>query len=479
MTAQKPQQPTNKEANEAFLKAFKARDYDAAEAALKAGADVDYQSEDVDEYGYKQNTGYSAMHIATQDNDYDAVEWLLQHKASPDTMIGASTPLLRAVDKATNEYRTNPEEKKQGYRIVRLLLDNGADPNFPAEVKSHVKPRQFALHRAAAVGNEPMFHLLVKHGADVNLVSHDGTTALWQAASANRHRLSCLLVNAGADPNGIEDNQGYYGSISGTSRSSLHYISPRHAGDATAVAAKTRLLRALLDGGADVFAKDNKGQTPREAMLAVSGGKGEGIAKIYEEYEKYAQFTEQDIAGLRRRDLFTVDVNGNTLLDSPATWKHFAAITEHLTSLGDPLRPEDLQDRNRDGKTWLERGAECFAIKDIIAYVAPTKKAHSVSKALGITPRGQEENYQWSDAPTALQAVASRMQLSELFEPDLWKGRSQDELRAVYNALPELGRADVDNFQQLLLRLPRQRPTPGGNKGVGRYERGGEGGIGM
>jgi ankyrin repeat protein len=47
--------------------------------------------------------------------------------------------------------------------IVRLLLDRGADPNWPDGATA---PRGAALHAAAGAGDRPVVELLLAHGAD-------------------------------------------------------------------------------------------------------------------------------------------------------------------------------------------------------------------------------------------------------------------------------------------------------------------------
>jgi uncharacterized protein len=49
--------------------------------------------------------------------------------------------------------------------IARLLLDRGADPNWP---EGATAPRGAALHAAARTGEQPMVELLLAHGADPN-----------------------------------------------------------------------------------------------------------------------------------------------------------------------------------------------------------------------------------------------------------------------------------------------------------------------
>ena len=74
--------------------------------------------------------------------------------------------------------------------IVRLLLENGADPNF--ELDSHITP----LHMAAAFGQTAIVKLLLENGADP-------TWSYTPLDAAKRHQpdngeLITLLENAAA-----------------------------------------------------------------------------------------------------------------------------------------------------------------------------------------------------------------------------------------------------------------------------------------
>lgn len=472
--------PTQNDLNKELRNALKAGDYALAETALKNGADVNHRIEEEQQYGYGSTVTVNLLHTAVEEADYTKTKWLLNHGADTNIMLESKTPLLRAVDKAVYNGQ-NPDQvdkKREGYRITRLLLEHGADPNGPPQMPGNYNyPPQYALHKAAAAGNEPLAHLLIRYGADVNLRSRDGSSPIWSAASNNRQRLSCILINAGADPTGHYNNRAQHGRMgyNGTYKTALHHLHYNHSIDSEAYAEKVALVKTLLDAGADITAKDSEGKTPLQFMRAVTNGNGAGLAEVYKKYEQYPVFDQEKIGQLRRRHLFSVDVNGNTLLDSPSTWKHFDEIAQHLQSIGEPLRIEDLQAQNNEGKTWLERGIECFALKSIVNHLAPASQPNSVSALFGVKPRKGEATLQ-NTAP-GLRAVASRMQMDVLFSPEVWNGRTKDEARAVYNALPVEIQEDVNNFQQILIKLPDRRPVPG-RKGYGRYEVGGDFGLG-
>lgn len=470
--AMTPEEKTPEERNalnQAFAKALNEKDYKAADAALARGANIDSAYIVKEQYG--NGSSGTALHNAVEQLDYKEAQWLLKRGANPNVYVSNKTPLLRAVNKTT--YKGDDEAKLQeratAYRISRLLLEHGADPNEPKRVEgSHVYPRQYALHIAATVGNEPMVKMLLRHGADVNLRGDDGSSPLWCAATQNRKRTCAVLLNAGAEPTAWQIDKGHsmYGGAYYNKKTALHHLDHSFAPGSPAYLDKMELAKMLLDAGADVFAKDSAGKTPAEFMDAIYQGRGKDMAALYRRYEQYPKFEPENIGTLRRRDLFSVDRNGNVLLDSPSTWRHFEAIVAHLKEIGEPLTLKDLQGKNQDGISWLERGVECFALKEILKEYAAPKEPESLAKLVGAHARRfktTEEN-----VPPVLRAAATRMQLNALFDPELWKGHTKGELRTVYGALTEEMQSDVDNFQTILSRLPEGISVP--RRGLGRLE---------
>jgi ankyrin repeat protein len=84
--------------------------------------------------------------------------------------------------------------------VLKLLLNEGADPNSPSRNAMKVTP----LHSAAA-NREPelslrMVEMLLQSGADPNVRQHGGWTPLQQAAAHGRSRMVDVLLSHGADP---------------------------------------------------------------------------------------------------------------------------------------------------------------------------------------------------------------------------------------------------------------------------------------
>ncbi len=77
-------------------------------------------------------------------------------------------------------------------RIAQLLLDRGADPNWP---EGAAAPRGIALHAAARAGDHAMVELLLAHGADPNASIDSSGSATY--AAKTRELRARLLARGG------------------------------------------------------------------------------------------------------------------------------------------------------------------------------------------------------------------------------------------------------------------------------------------
>lgn len=79
---------------------------------------------------------------------------------------------------------------------VKMLLEQGADPNVAADNPMKVMP----IHGAVAVGRRHAVNMLILAGADVNAKQQSGFTPLQGAANRGDLDMIKSLLDAGADP---------------------------------------------------------------------------------------------------------------------------------------------------------------------------------------------------------------------------------------------------------------------------------------
>ena len=128
-----------------------------------------------------------------------------------------------------------------GYAVLRLLLENGGDPNVAT--LNGLTP----LNAAALRGDVDAMRLLIDKGADVDARNGAGATALMGAATNGSGSAVRLLLDSGADARArTKLGETALGNAAG-------------AGSADAV-------KLLLDRGADVNSRNDRGYSP--LMLA-------------------------------------------------------------------------------------------------------------------------------------------------------------------------------------------------------------------
>ena len=134
------------------------------------------------------------------------------------------------------------------YDISKLLIDAGADVNARGGVSAVAgfDLNQTPLHFAANNGNFELVKLLVEHGADVNAMNYEGATPLYKACEyLGTAEIVKYLISKGAK---INVHIKLYSNDT-----------PLH----TAITStKQDVVKILIENGADLYAENNKGETP-------------------------------------------------------------------------------------------------------------------------------------------------------------------------------------------------------------------------
>ena len=196
----------------------------------------------IDEHDTPEDSSFAA--IVAQRTDTKMVEHLLQLGANPNSKTKEGVPaLVQAMHMAESSLIGNGIYPN--VEITTLLLDGGADPN------ALNKNWQTPLMAAAFFGDEKLVKHFIDHHANVNIGSRFGETALMYARGLSVLR---MLISAGASVN--DKNM--------TGETALSYAAQRADPDA---------VKALIEAGANVTARNNRGMAPLDrAQLELGSG---------------------------------------------------------------------------------------------------------------------------------------------------------------------------------------------------------------
>jgi uncharacterized protein len=246
---------------------------EATRALAAAGADLARTDPD----------GMSALVMAIINAHYDVAALLAEKGADPDladaTGMGALYALvdMHTLDPLINRPPPKPTGQVDAIDLAKILLAHKANPN--AALKAPLLARQHnsgdptlgagatPLMRAARNGDLPLMRLLLEKGADPNRRTRAGMTALLFSMAPGRRKSAKDAVEAvkacldgGADVNAVNE-------VGET---------PLHA----AVAQGPAMVALLAERGAKLDVKDKQGRTPLDVAIsagaAAPGARGGG-----------------------------------------------------------------------------------------------------------------------------------------------------------------------------------------------------------
>ncbi|HYR85768.1 MAG TPA: ankyrin repeat domain-containing protein [Terriglobia bacterium] len=242
--------------------------------------------------------GVTPLLLAVLNDRYNTAAYLIQKGANVNKWDWfGRTPLYIAVDLNTIPRGGRPDrpslDETTSLQIIEQLLAAGANPN--AQLKLAPPFRNIGndrgldgilgigttpLIRAAKALDAPAVRFLLEKGANVNLNNVRGITPTMAAAGVGSVDADTrgiyttedvqqrsiatleLLLKAGGEINAKENNRG---------STPLHEAARWGWND---------VVKYLVDHGADLNAKDNRGMTPVDSAMGKAGGNSRGGARI-------------------------------------------------------------------------------------------------------------------------------------------------------------------------------------------------------
>jgi ankyrin repeat protein len=206
-----------------------------ARLSLERGVDVNAREKD----------GWTSLHWAAFEGRVEVARVLLDHGANANMVTEEGETVLHIVSRG--EY--DPQER--GVSTARLLLERGVDVDAREN-----KYGRTSLHNAALKGRLEVAQILLDHGANANMASDTGSTALHMVSEGEYDSqeqgvsTARLLLERGVDVNARRKD----------GRTSLHWA---------AFKGRVEVARFLLDHGANANMANDMGST---ALHMVSEG---------------------------------------------------------------------------------------------------------------------------------------------------------------------------------------------------------------
>ena len=225
--------------NENLLNATSHENLNDVERALKNGADVNH----------KDNDGDTALIVASIEGNKEIVQFLLDNGADIEAKDNSGFTALFWV--------VYNEDKE----MAQFLLDNGAD------IEAKYDDGFTALHWSIYSKNQEIAQFLLDNRADIEAKDDMGNTALFRAVYNKDKEMAQFLLDNGADIEAKDDTGNtallhsidyikyeLIKNIEDITNEEIFAIPNLYDGD-------IEMAQLLLDNGANIEAKDNKGNT--------------------------------------------------------------------------------------------------------------------------------------------------------------------------------------------------------------------------
>ncbi|WP_265015482.1 ankyrin repeat domain-containing protein [Wolbachia endosymbiont (group A) of Anoplius nigerrimus] len=240
--------------------------HSAARNNLGNVADVLSKVEGIDVNAAAKNPEYTPLHIAALHNSEKAAGALLKAK---EIDVNAATFFLPPLHLAISFYshkivevlcKERPDiinaKNKDGYtplheaisssneQAICILLKNGADVNVVDEC------RNTPLHEAACKSNTDILNILIRNGASIDEVNKFGNTPLHQAVNHKCEKVVNILIENGANVNAI--GRGGYAPL-------YLAVENNHVGIVNSLLKREDIKVNIMDGDTPLYKAASKG----------------------------------------------------------------------------------------------------------------------------------------------------------------------------------------------------------------------------
>ena len=210
-----------------------------AELLLVFGADVNAR---------RRHDFWTPLHLAANDEEFSVARMLLRHNADVNSLDGNGRAPLHLLSR-----RETSKSEDDGSDIARLLLEHGA------KVDENDKDDATPLHLASYNQKLKIVRVLLEHGAHVNSRTGDGQAPL--------HLLSRWETSKGEDDGSdIAKQLLFFGA--NVNENDKDDATPLHLASYNQ---KLKLVRLLLEHGANADAENDRGETPLQLALTRRG----------------------------------------------------------------------------------------------------------------------------------------------------------------------------------------------------------------